>query len=165
MAPLTRARARPDDHAPTALQAEYYAQRASAGLIIAEATAISPDGFGWAGTPGLWSADQVRGWRRITDAVHAAGGRIVAQLWHTGAIAHPDVRGGTDPLSASDVDLLFETVTTHRPQAHGRATAHDRGRNPPDSRRFRPRRPQRHGGGLRRRPGPGELPSICWRSS
>jgi N-ethylmaleimide reductase len=111
MAPLTRARARPDDHVPTALQAEYYAQRASAGLIVAEATAISPDGFGWAGTPGLWSADQVRGWRRITDAVHAAGGRIVAQLWHTGAIAHPDVRGDTPPLSASDVNLLFESVT------------------------------------------------------
>ena len=111
MAPLTRSRARPDDHVPTALQAEYYAQRASAGLIVAEATAISPDGFGWAGTPGLWSADQVRGWRRITDAVHAAGGRIVAQLWHTGAIAHPDVRGGAPPLSASDVDLFFETVT------------------------------------------------------
>ena len=111
MAPLTRTRARPDDHIPTALQAEYYAQRASAGLIIAEATAISPDGFGWAGTPGLWSAEQVRGWRRVTDAVHAAGGRIVAQLWHTGAIAHPDVRGGAPPLSASDVNLLFESVT------------------------------------------------------
>ena len=111
MAPLTRTRARPDDHVPTGLQAEYYAQRASAGLIIAEAAAISPDGFGWAGTPGLWSAEQVRGWRRVTDAVHAAGGRIVAQLWHTGAIAHPDVRGGAPPLSASDVNLLFESVT------------------------------------------------------
>ncbi|HEX4196692.1 MAG TPA: alkene reductase [Caulobacteraceae bacterium] len=111
MAPLTRMRARSHDHVPTALQAEYYAQRASAGLIVAEATAISPDGFGWADTPGLWSAEQVRGWRRVTDAVHAAGGRIIAQLWHTGAIAHPDVRGGAAPLSASDVDLLFETVT------------------------------------------------------
>jgi N-ethylmaleimide reductase len=111
MAPLTRMRARSNDHVPTALQAEYYAQRASAGLIVAEATAISPDGFGWADTPGLWSAEQVRGWRRVTDAVHAAGGRIVAQLWHTGAIAHPDVRGGSQPLSASDVDLLFESVT------------------------------------------------------
>jgi N-ethylmaleimide reductase len=111
MAPLTRTRARPGDHVPTALQAEYYAQRASSGLIIGEATAISPDGFGWAGTPGLWSAEQVRGWRQVTDAVHAAGGRIIAQLWHTGAIAHPDVRGGTPPLSASDVNLLFESVT------------------------------------------------------
>src|SRR5258708_9131414 len=111
MAPLTRMRAGPIDHVPTALQAEYYAQRASAGLIVAEATAISPDGFGYADTPGLWSADQVRGWRLVTDAVHAAGGRIVAQLWHTGAIAHPDVRGGSQPLSASDVDLLHESVT------------------------------------------------------
>jgi NADH:flavin oxidoreductase / NADH oxidase family len=73
MAPLTRMRAGSIDHVPTALQAEYYAQRASAGLIVAEATAISPDGFGYADTPGLWSAEQVRGWRRVTDAVHAAG--------------------------------------------------------------------------------------------
>src|SRR6266446_2129928 len=91
MAPLTRMRAGSIDHVPTGLQAEYYAQRASAGLIVAEATAISPDGFGYADTPGLWSAEQVRGWRRVTDAVHAFGGRIIAQLWHTGAIAHPDL--------------------------------------------------------------------------
>ncbi len=111
MAPLTRMRAGSIDHVPTALQAEYYAQRASAGLIVAEATAISPAGFGYADTPGLWSAEQVRGWRRVTDAVHTAGGRIIAQLWHTGAIAHPDMRGGSQPLSASDVDLLYESVT------------------------------------------------------
>src|SRR5580704_16833339 len=86
MAPLTRMRAESMDHLPTALQAKYYAQRASAGLIVAEATAISADGFGYADTPELWSADQVRGWRLVTDAVHAAGGRIIAQLWHTGAI-------------------------------------------------------------------------------
>lgn len=111
MAPLTRMRAGARDHVPTALQAEYYAQRASAGLIVSEATAISPDGFGWADTPGIWSAEQVRGWRQVTDAVHAAGGRVIAQLWHTGGIAHPDVRGGTTPLSASDVDVAHETVT------------------------------------------------------
>src|SRR5579863_1638693 len=111
MAPLTRMRAHPTDHTPTELQAEYYAQRASAGLIVAEATAISPDGFGWADTPGLWSAEQVRGWRRVTDAVHAAGGRIIAQLWHTGAISHPDLRGGARPLSASEVNPLYESVT------------------------------------------------------
>jgi N-ethylmaleimide reductase len=111
MAPLTRMRAGPIDHVPTALQAEYYSQRASAGLIVAEATAISCDGFGWADTPGLWSAEQVRGWRRVTNAVHDAGGRIIAQLWHTGAIAHPDLRGGTRPLSASDVNLHQESVT------------------------------------------------------
>src|SRR6202140_3265733 len=72
MAPLTRMRAGPIDHVPTALQAEYYAQRASAGLIVAEATAISADGFVYADTPGLWRADQGRGWRLVTDAVHAA---------------------------------------------------------------------------------------------
>src|SRR6202048_4422747 len=111
MAPLTRMRAQSHDHVPTALQAEYYAQRASAGLIITEATAISPEGFGWADTPGLWTMEQVRGWRRVTDAVHAVGGRIIAQLWHTGAISHPELRGGLQPLSASDVDPLQVSVT------------------------------------------------------
>src|SRR6266478_5303887 len=111
MAPLTRMRAQSHDHVPTALQAEYYAQRASAGLIITEATAISPEGFGWAYTPGLWTEEQVRGWRRVTYAVHAAGGRIMAQLWHTGAISHPELRGGLQPLSASDVDPLQVSVT------------------------------------------------------
>lgn len=110
MAPLTRMRARSEGHVP-ALQAEYYAQRASAGLIVTEAIAISPDGFGWADTPGLWTEEQVRGWRRVTDAVHAAGGRIVAQLWHTGAMSHPDLRGGEPPLSASDVDPEQHSVT------------------------------------------------------
>jgi len=111
MAPLTRMRAGSHDHIPTTLQAEYYAQRAKAGLIVTEATAISPDGFGWADTPGLWTPDQVRGWRRVTDAVHAAGGRIIAQLWHTGAISHPDLRGGALPLSASDVNPEQVSVT------------------------------------------------------
>ena len=111
MAPLTRMRANPENQVPTILQAEYYAQRASAGLIIAEATAISPEGFGWADTPGLWSEEQVRGWRHVTDAVHAAGGRIIAQLWHTGAISHPELRDGLQPVSASDVDPLQVSVT------------------------------------------------------
>ena len=80
MAPLTRMRAGPIDHVPTALQAEYYAQRASAGLIVAEATAISPDGFGYADTPGLWSGDQVRGRRLVTDAVDASVGQRPSEL-------------------------------------------------------------------------------------
>ena len=104
MAPLTRMRAQSNDHVPTTLQADYYAQRASAGLIIAEATAISPEGFGWADTPGLWTKEQLRGWRRVTDAVHLAGGRMIAQLWHTGAISHPELQGGAQPVSASNVD-------------------------------------------------------------
>jgi N-ethylmaleimide reductase len=111
MAPLTRMRAGSFDHVPTAIQADYYAQRASAGLIVAEATAISPEGFGWADTPGLWSVEQMRGWRKVTDAVHKAGGRIIAQLWHTGAISHPDLRGGLQPLSASDINPLQVSVT------------------------------------------------------
>src|ERR1700676_342816 len=117
MAPLTRMRANPDDHVPTILQAEYYAQRASAGLIIAEATAISPEGFGWANTAGLWSEEQVRGWGRVTDAVHAVGGRIIAQLWHTGAISHPELRDGLQPVSASNVDpdQLSFTRTGRKP--------------------------------------------------
>src|ERR1700750_1787920 len=111
MAPLTRMRARPDDHVPTILQAEYYVQRASAGLIISEATAISPEGFGWADTPGRWSEEQIGGWRRVTDAVHAAGGRIIAQLWHTGAMSHPQLRNGLQPLSASNFNPLQASVT------------------------------------------------------
>ena len=112
MAPLTRMRAGSDDHVPTTLQAEYYAQRATAGLIVTEGVAISPEGFGWADTPGLWTAEQVRGWRRVTNSVHAAGGRVVAQLWHTGAISHPDLRGGARPLSASEVDPKQISVTS-----------------------------------------------------
>jgi N-ethylmaleimide reductase len=111
MAPLTRMRARSDNHVPTALQAEYYAQRAAAGLIVTEGVAISQDGFGWADTPGLWTEEQVRGWRRVIDAVHAADGHIVAQLWHTGAMSHPDLRGGVLPVSASDVDPEQRSVT------------------------------------------------------
>jgi N-ethylmaleimide reductase len=111
MAPLTRMRAQTHDHVPTALQAQYYAQRASAGLIITEATAVSPEGFGWADTPGLWTTEQVRGWQHVTDAVHAAGGRIIAQLWHTGAISHPELLDGAQPVSASNVDPGQISVT------------------------------------------------------
>src|SRR6201993_4507945 len=111
MAPLTRMRSQPHDHVPTTLQAEYYAQRASAGLIITKATAISSQGFGWADTPGLWTKEQVHGWRRVTDAVHAAGGRMIAQLWHTGAISHPELLDGAQPVSASNVDPGQISVT------------------------------------------------------
>jgi 2,4-dienoyl-CoA reductase-like NADH-dependent reductase (Old Yellow Enzyme family) len=99
MAPLTRARSNRDG-IPNALMAEYYAQRASAGLIISEATGISREGLGWPNAPGLWNGRQVEGWTIVTDAVHAAGGRIVAQLWHMGRLVHPDLGGG-QPLSSS----------------------------------------------------------------
>jgi N-ethylmaleimide reductase len=111
MAPLTRMRAANPGHAPTELHAEYYAQRASAGLIIGECTEISPDAYGWADTPGLWSAEQVRGWRGVTDAVHKKGGLMYAQLWHTGAMSHPDFFDGALPMSASNVNPEQESVT------------------------------------------------------
>ena len=111
MAPLTRMRAANPGHAPTELHAEYYAQRASAGLIIGECTEISPAAYGWADTPGLWSIEQVRGWRKVTDAVHKKGGLMYAQLWHTGALSHPDFFDGALPMSASDVNPQQESVT------------------------------------------------------
>jgi N-ethylmaleimide reductase len=99
MAPLTRARAGLCG-TPNALMATYYAQRASAGLIISEATGISREGLGWPDAPGLWNDEQVEGWKLVTDAVHSAGGRIVAQLWHMGRLVHPSLGGG-EPVSAS----------------------------------------------------------------
>jgi 2,4-dienoyl-CoA reductase-like NADH-dependent reductase (Old Yellow Enzyme family) len=83
MPPMTRSRAA-DGNVATAEMAAYYAQRASAGLIVSEGTQISPQGQGYAWTPGIHSPEQVQGWRQVTDAVHAAGGRIYAQLWHVG---------------------------------------------------------------------------------
>ena len=88
MAPLTRCRAEPGN-VPGAMNAEYYRQRASAGLIITEATSVSPRGYGYPNTPGVFTEPQVAGWKKVTDAVHAAGGRIFVQLWHVGRISHP----------------------------------------------------------------------------
>jgi 2,4-dienoyl-CoA reductase-like NADH-dependent reductase (Old Yellow Enzyme family) len=99
MAPLTRVRAG-REAVPNELMAAYYAQRASAGLIISEATGISREGLGWPNAPGLWNEDQVEGWKLVTDAVHHNGGRIVAQLWHMGRLVHPDL-GGAQPVSSS----------------------------------------------------------------
>src|SRR6478672_3833440 len=99
MAPLTRARAG-RDAVPNALMALYYAQRASAGLIISEATGISREGLGWPDAPGLWNNAQVEGWKLVTDAVHRSGGRIIAQLWHMGRLVHPDL-GLAQPISSS----------------------------------------------------------------
>jgi N-ethylmaleimide reductase len=100
MAPLTRGRAS-RFHVPTPLMGEYYAQRASAGLILTEATGISQQGLGWPYAPGIWSKEQVAAWKPIVAGVHAAGGRIVSQLWHMGRIVHPDFLGGKAPVSAS----------------------------------------------------------------
>ena len=102
MAPLTRSRAT-TDRVPTPMMAEYYAQRASAGLIISEATVISEAANGYEKTPGLFTDVQVEGWKLVTDAVHAKDGLIVAQLWHVGRVSHPDLLNGETPVSASDV--------------------------------------------------------------
>jgi N-ethylmaleimide reductase len=124
MAPLTRMRAGPGN-VPTELNATYYAQRASAGLIIAEATQVSPDGQGYPKTPGIHSPEQIAGWRRVTDAVHAAGGRIALQLWHVGRISHPSHQpGGAAPIAPSALrpegkimNAAFEPVPYETPRA------------------------------------------------
>ncbi|GAB2190214.1 alkene reductase [Sessilibacter sp. MAH1] len=101
MPPMTRARAGADN-VPTTLMAEYYAQRASAGLIVSEGTQISQQGQGYAWTPGIHTPEQVSGWRGVTIAVHAAGGRIFAQLWHVGRVSHVSLQpGGAAPVSSS----------------------------------------------------------------
>ena len=102
MAPLTRCRA-DAGRVPNALMARYYAQRASAGLILSEATSVAPQGVGYPDTPGIWSDEQVEGWKRVTHAVHAAGGRIVLQLWHVGRISHPDYLNGELPVAPSAI--------------------------------------------------------------
>jgi 2,4-dienoyl-CoA reductase-like NADH-dependent reductase (Old Yellow Enzyme family) len=102
MAPLTRARAG-EARLPNALMAEYYAQRAEAGLIISEATSVTPMGVGYAGTPGIWSSEQAEGWKKVTQAVHERGGRIFLQLWHVGRISHPMFLGGELPVAPSAI--------------------------------------------------------------
>jgi 2,4-dienoyl-CoA reductase-like NADH-dependent reductase (Old Yellow Enzyme family) len=102
MAPLTRCRA-DEGRVPNALMAEYYVQRASAGLIISEATAVTPMGVGYPDTPGIWSDTQVRGWSNITKAVHTAGGKIVLQLWHVGRISDPLYLNGELPVAPSAI--------------------------------------------------------------
>ncbi len=116
MAPLTRGRSNRAG-VPNDLMQLYYAQRASAGLIISEATGISKEGLGWPNAPGLWSAEQTEGWKPITDAVHQAGGRIVAQLWHMGRVVHSSFNDGQPGVSAS--------ATTAPDQAHTYAGKQD----------------------------------------
>ena len=103
MAPLTRSRAVGEGRVPNALMAEYYAQRATAGLIISEATAVTPQGVGYDNTPGIWSDAQVEGWKLVTQAVHAKGGKIVLQLWHVGRISDPDFLDGQAPVAPSAI--------------------------------------------------------------
>ncbi|MCG8906666.1 MULTISPECIES: alkene reductase [Pseudomonas] len=102
MAPLTRCRA-DEGRVPNALMAEYYTQRADAGLILSEATSVTPMGVGYPDTPGIWSEDQVRGWTNVTKAVHANGGRIMLQLWHVGRISDPLYLNGETPVAPSAI--------------------------------------------------------------
>ncbi|MGB5778860.1 MAG: alkene reductase [Allopontixanthobacter sediminis] len=110
MAPLTRGRASMPGFVPNEMMATYYRQRAGAGLIISEATGISVEGLGWPSAPGIWSDEQVEGWKQVTEAVHEDGGKIVLQMWHMGRIVHPVFLGGEQPVSAS--------ATTAPGQAH-----------------------------------------------
>jgi 2,4-dienoyl-CoA reductase-like NADH-dependent reductase (Old Yellow Enzyme family) len=122
MAPLTRARAN-KPRVPNALMAQYYAERASAGMILSEATSVTPQGVGYADTPGIWSDEQVEGWKRVTDAVHQAGGLIVLQLWHVGRVSDPIFLHGDLPVAPSaiaplgNVSLLRPKRTFVRPRA------------------------------------------------
>lgn len=123
MAPLTRGRSS-GVHVPiTALKAEYYSQRATAGLLIAEATGITQEGSGWPSAPGIWSAEQIEAWKPVTHAVHDAGGRIILQLWHMGRLVHPDFLGGAAPVSSSATKAPGDahTATGKKPYACARA--------------------------------------------
>ena len=121
MAPLTRGRATAA-HVPTAIMADYYRQRAGAGVIITEGTGVSRLGLGWPAAPGLWTPEQVEAWKPVTAAVHEAGGRIVAQLWHMGRLARPDVTG-LQPLSSSATRAPYHKPDN--PYAEARAATLD----------------------------------------
>ena len=110
MAPLTRCRA-DADHVPTPIMADYYAQRASAGLLIAEATMVAEGNSAFWREPGIYSAAQIQGWKQVTDAVHAKGGKIVLQIWHGGRACHPALNNGNTPVSAAAV-AIEDTVHT-----------------------------------------------------
>ncbi|HEU0301443.1 MAG TPA: alkene reductase [Longimicrobium sp.] len=112
MAPMTRSRAG-EGNVPTPLMAEYYAQRAGAGLIVTEGSQVAPQGVGYPDTPGIHTDAQVEGWRRVTDAVHARGGRIFLQLWHVGRVSHPSMQpGGALPLAPSAIGIQGEMIYT-----------------------------------------------------
>ena len=123
MSPLTRGRSRAGHVPITELKAEYYGQRAEAGLIIAEATGITQEGLGWPSAPGIWSDEQVAAWKRITDEVHARGGRIILQLWHMGRLVHPDFLGGAQPVSSSATTAPGDAYTAEgkKPYVEARA--------------------------------------------
>lgn len=118
MAPLTRSRAVGGGRVPNALMTEYYRQRAGAGLILSEATAVTPQGVGYANTPGIWSREQVVGWRQVTAAVHAAGGHIFLQLWHVGRISDPIFLDGQLPVAPSAIAASGHVSLVRPPRAY-----------------------------------------------
>lgn len=111
MAPMTRSRSNNEGNVATALTAAYYAQRATAGLIVTEGTFISKKGVGFINVPGIYSDDQVAGWKLVTDAVHAKGGKIFAQIWHVGRLSHPDLHNGELPLAPSAINPHAKAYT------------------------------------------------------
>lgn len=111
MAPMTRSRADNPDNAPTDMHAAYYRQRASAGLIISEGSQISQDAVGYINTPGIYTAAQVAGWKKVTQAVHEEGGKIFLQLWHVGRMSHPDFHNGELPLAPSAINPHEKSFT------------------------------------------------------
>jgi N-ethylmaleimide reductase len=123
MAPLTRSRARQPGNVPKPLNASYYVQRASAAVIISEATQVSMQGQGYAWTPGIHSREQIEGWRLVSDAVHAAGGRIFLQLWHVGRISHPALQPDK-PVAPSARCRCRNTVTPYARARHGLVSGH-----------------------------------------
>ena len=124
MSPMTRSRA-VDGRVPNPIAAEYYAQRAGAGLIITEATQVSPQGIGYIRTPGIHSKEQVEGWKKVTGAVHKAGGKIFLQLWHVGRISHSDFHDGKPPVSASAIAAEGKTWTQEGQKDYSKPRALD----------------------------------------
>ncbi|TWX66655.1 alkene reductase [Colwellia sp. C1TZA3] len=114
LAPLTRGRAGPT-RVPNELMAEYYEQRSTAGLVIAEATAISEESNGWVNSPGIYTNEMVEGWKTVTERVHQQGSQIILQLWHTGRASHSDFHNGELPLSASELKINGDQI--HTPEA------------------------------------------------
>ena len=118
MAPLTRSRSG-ENRIPNMLMAKYYSQRATAGLIVSEATTISPQANGWNHSPGIYTDEMVDGWKMVTDAVHAEGGRIFLQLWHMGRASHSDFHNGELPVAPSAIPISGDGIHTPRRSKKG----------------------------------------------
>lgn len=122
-------RSRSPDRVANELTARYYAQRATAGLIITEGTQISEQAIGWTNSPGIYTDEHIEGWRKVTQAVHEAGGLIFAQLWHTGRASHPDFHGGALPIAPSAVPFNSQAFTP-RAEAYRHPPGDDFGGDP-----------------------------------